>query len=127
MQSRRITVRLTQDDFRILQELGQRSGLDVSNVVRSALRSTKMPDEGCQLPKGTAKPFPVPDRILVRARKYFAWGNGDLKDEWARLFDECFALTLTCKQLYPKTTRFAETLAHLADIEHRFPRNVDSV
>ena len=123
----RITVRLGEEDWVTVQSRCQEAGLDISDVVRAALRATAASKEGNE---GTPKPpksFSVPDRILRGVPKYLAWGSGNPKEEWHKQFDEFFALNLACKKLLPKTPGIAETLVYLADIEQRFPRDKVSV
>ena len=120
--SRRITVRLGQDDWVTVQSMRQGAGLDISGVIRAALRAATAPKEGNTATPKPPKPFTVPDRIRSRTPKYRAWANGNLRAEWNRQFDEMFALTLVCREFFPRTPGIAQVLAHLADIERRFPR-----
>jgi hypothetical protein len=119
---RRITLRLDKEQWDSIQALCQSSGLDVSGAVRSALRAARAPGNSLPAAQGARKPFFIPDRILNKVQPYLAWGKGNLKDERNRQFDECFALTLACKQLFPRTPGIAECLAQFVDIEQRFPR-----
>jgi hypothetical protein len=119
---RRITLRLDEDEWASVQALCQSSGLDVSGAVRWTLRAARAPGDGLPAVQEAPKRFSIPDRILTKVQPYLAWGKGNLKDERNRQFDECFALTLACKQLFPRTPGIAECLAQFVDIEQRFPR-----
>jgi hypothetical protein len=102
---RRISVRLDEDEWTRLHALCQQSGLDVSDVVRTALRGMGTPKPENSESVSAPKSFCVPDHIISMSQRYLGWGRGNPRDEWYRQLNEFFALTFACKRLFSEDSR----------------------
>ena len=106
--SRKISVRLKQEDSERLQEYCVQTGQDTSRVLRSALNAFLLPE----LDSGTGRTPPrrlsPPEEIGSLVPKYLAWGRGDLRQELSKLYAEVLAASFACRKLYPRTPRIVE-------------------
>ena len=124
---KRITIRLDEEAWGNVQALCQAYGLDVSAAVRSALRSARASGNCLPAAQAPQTPFSMPNRIVTKSQPYLAWANGNLKNEWSRLRDNFFGMTLAARRLYPRTSEIAECLAHLVNLEQKFPGGTHGV
>ena len=101
--SRKISVRLKQEDRERLQEYCAQTRQDISRVVRSALNAFLLPElnpgTGGTPPRRLSPPEQV-DRLVS---KYLAWPGGDIREQLNKLYAETLAASFACKKLYPRT------------------------
>ena len=102
--SRKISIRLKQEDRERLQEYCVHTEQDISRVVRQALDVLIRPQSdavaGSTVPPRRLSPPEAIDRLVA---KYLAWGRGDLRQELSKLYAETLAASFACKKLYPRT------------------------
>jgi hypothetical protein len=101
--SRRISVRLSDDEFRRVKEICCQDGSDVSYVVRQALNAflTCKPAQGSN--HGPPKRSAPPQGIISRTAPYLAWGSGDPRVRLRDLYAETLAASFALKELFPRT------------------------
>ncbi len=112
--SRRITIRLGEEDFGRLQNRCQETGLDISFVVRDAVgryfSDASTADD--QQPASTAQFMPAEAFSLTGP--YRAW-SGDLRAQMRKRLVDMLALAHTTADQYPRTKGVRE--AYLAVLD----------
>ena len=103
--SRKISIRLKQEDRERLQEYCAHTGQDISRVVRQALNGLIKPQSDA-VAGGTVLPrrLSSPEQIAGLLSTYLGWAGGDLREELKRLFAKLLAVSYACKKLYPRTS-----------------------
>lgn len=101
--SQRITVRLPESHIGPLQQYCAERNCDVSHVVRQALDAFLATDAGSADHQISPKRITPPEEIMKPVRKYFAWGDGDLRMELRRQYIEVLAVSYACRRLFPRT------------------------
>jgi hypothetical protein len=105
---KRITVRLDDSQWKVLEGFCQTTGHDLSYAVRIALDSLCAAGADASPCAASPRHLSPPDRVLPQMMKYRSWGRGDLRSERMRQYDELLALAFVCKQLFPKTSGVRE-------------------
>jgi hypothetical protein len=114
--SRRISVRISEAQWKCIQSLCQGTDHDSSYVVRQALDTllgSEPSSEGVKAPKRRLSP---PDVILSLVPEYLDWGSGDLRLEQRRLFLRFLAISFVCKKHYPRTKGMIESYESLLQL-----------
>jgi len=113
---KRITVRLNDNQWKVLECFCQTTGCDVSYAVRMAIDSLCPvgADSGPSAP--SPRSLAPPDQVLRLMTKYRAWARGDLRNERAEQYNELLAVGFVCKELFPKTNGVREFYAGLLDL-----------
>ena len=101
--SHRVTIRLSDDEFRRVEEFRCQDGSDISSVFRRAL-DTFLPSRSDQTPSsGSPKRQSPPEAIFSIMGPYLAWAGGDLRKHRDKLYLELLACSFACKKLYPRS------------------------
>jgi hypothetical protein len=115
--TKRITVRLNDNQWKALEGFCQTTGRDVSCAVRNALDSFCTTGVNSTSPSAPSpRSLAPPDQVLRLMTKYRAWARGDLRDERAEQYNELVAVAFACKELFPKTHGVREFYAGLLDL-----------
>jgi len=112
--SRRITIRLGEEDYGKLQKRRQEATLDLSFVVRDALRKY-FADGGTtdREPKAPHAGQVMPAEAFALTPPYRAWSGGDLRTELRKRFLDLLALAHTAAQNWPRTPGIREVYSGL--------------
>jgi hypothetical protein len=113
---RRVTIRLDDNQWRLLENFCQGTGHDRSYAVRKALDSFCTDEAGPSPSAPSLRHLAPPDKVLPLMTKYRAWARGDLRDERAEQYNELLAVAFACKELFPKTNGVREFYAGLLDL-----------
>ena len=115
--SRRVTIRLGEEDFGRLQKRCQETGLDFSFIVRDAL-SEYFADSGTtdQEPKPPRAGQVMPAEAFALTPPYRAWSGGDLRTELRKRLLDLLALAHTATQSWPKTPGVREVYSGLLEL-----------
>ncbi len=100
--SQRISVRLPENQMEPLHRYCQEKNCDVSHVVRLALDAILGTDVSPATHHNCPQRLTPPEEIMQPVRKYFAWGDGDPRDELRRLYIEVLAASYACRKLFPR-------------------------
>jgi len=120
---KRITVRLDDPQWKVLEDFCQATGHDHSYAVRKALDSLCAPRSDSSPSSSSPRHLSPPDEVLPLMMKYRAWGRGDLRDERRQQYDELLAVALACKELFSKTNGVGEFYAGLLDLNRFIERH----
>ena len=101
--SRKISVRLKQEDSERLQEYCVQKEQNISRVVRHALDALLVQELNSGAAGTPPRRLSPPEQIGRLVPKYLAWGRGDLRQELNKLYAEVLAASFACKKLYPRT------------------------
>jgi len=117
--SRRITIRLGNEDYEKLQKRSQEASLDFSFLVREALgryfSDAGTADQGAK-PAGTGLAMPADAFALTGP--YRAW-SGDLRTELRKRLREMLALSHATADQYPRTKGVREVYMAVLEAYHQ--------
>ena len=114
--SRKISVRLKQEDRERLHKYCAQTGQDTSRVLRSALKAFLLSELDSETGRTPPRRLSPPEEIGSLVPKYLAWGRGDLRQEANRLYAEALAASFVCRKFYPRTPSIVEGYAGLRQL-----------
>jgi predicted DNA-binding protein len=107
--SRRISVRLKDDQLARLEKVCEETGNDVSQLVRQALDAFMSTKSDMELNSGGPRRRSSPPAgIIPLTTAYLAYGNGDPRKELKALFVQLLAISFVLKDSYPRTKGIGE-------------------
>ena len=112
---RRVTFRVPNATYELLQKRCGGMGCDVSFVVRQALEAFLNGDMGNGKGRGSPGGHLMPAEAFAQTGPYRAW-SGDLRVEVKRQFTQLLAASHTCAQHWPKTPGVRESHAGLLEL-----------
>jgi hypothetical protein len=101
--SQRITIRLPESHMGPLQQYCAERNCDVSHVVRQALDAFLTTHISPTTHHNPPKRLMPPEEIMQPVGKYFAWGDGDPREELRCLYTEVLAASYACRKLFPRS------------------------
>ena len=116
--SRKVTIRLGDDDFERLQKRCQETALDISFLIREAL-SKYLANGGTatQEAKPVGAGLVMPAEAFALTGPYRAW-SGDLRAELRRRLLDMLALAYSAADQYPRTKGVREVYLAVLDAYH---------
>jgi hypothetical protein len=112
--SRRITVRLSDDEFRRVEEFRCQDGSDISHVIRQALDAYLAPKSGETPNSGTPKRTTPPEAVFDMVPQYL--NHSDLRAERKRLFAHLLAVSFVAKKHWARTPGVVEAYEPLLQL-----------
>jgi hypothetical protein len=117
--SRRITIRLGDEDYEKLLKRSQVASLDFSFLVRDALgRYFSESGTANQQGKTASTGHPMPPEAFALEGPYRAW-SGDLRLELRKRLKEMLALAHATADQYPRTKGIREVYLAILDAYHQ--------
>jgi hypothetical protein len=114
---RRITIRVQDEVYEALMASSRDRGCDLSHVVRNALNGSLKPEIAPNEPR---RPMKWPEEIEPQVHHYLAIVDKDIRRERRRLFGHLLAVSVACKERYPRTVGILEGHQSLLRLQHLF-------
>jgi hypothetical protein len=115
--SHRFTVRVADDVYQGLMALSRDQGCGLSHALRDALNSSLRREIA---PNELRKPVMWPAEIEPLVHHYRAIVDKDIRHERRRLFGHLLAVSVACKEKYPRTAGILEGHESLLRLQHLF-------
>lgn len=106
--SQRISVRVSEDQFRRIHTFCQASGCNLSHVLREALERLLAGSSGSTLAEGAQTRLTPPDAVFDAVPRYLGGVNGDIRQVRSALFCELLAASFVAKQHWPRSPGMIE-------------------
>lgn len=114
--SRRISLRLKQEESERLHKFCVHTEQNISHVVRSALNAFLLPELNSGTGGTPPRRLSPPEQIDRLVSKYLAWAGGDPREQLNKLYAETLAASFACKKLYPRTPDVRDGYAGLVQL-----------
>jgi hypothetical protein len=114
--SRRISVRLNDEQSKRLEKLCAETGSDVSQAIRRALDAFLAPKSALEPNDGLPKRLSPPEEIIPLTTAYLAWAGGDARMELRTFFIKLLTASFALKGLYPRTKGIKEVYEALVPL-----------
>jgi hypothetical protein len=115
--SHRITVRVPDDIYEALMASSLGQGCGLSHVLRSALNGSLKPEMS---PNEVRKLVMWPEEIEPHVHHYRAVVDEDIRKARKRLFGHLLAVSVACKEKFPRTEGILEGHQSLLTLQHLF-------
>jgi hypothetical protein len=115
--SHRITFRVADDVYQGLMARSRDQGCDLSHVLRDALNGSLTPEIA---PNQSRKPMMWPAEIEPLVHDYRAMVDKDPRHERRRIFGHVLAISVVCKEKFPRTPGVVDGYHSLLELQHLF-------
>jgi hypothetical protein len=113
----RISVRIPDEVYEGLMASSRDQGCDLSHVIRGALKGSLKPEIA---PNDPRKPMMWPEEIEPLVHYYRAIVDKDIRHERRRLFGHLLAVSVACKERFPRTVGILEGHQSLLRLQRLF-------